>query len=513
MTRIKILSGFFLWALLCAAVVSCTKDRVSDSDPDNPNTGKSASISLKIRIGETNPGTRDTPDDQDPEKKIKSIRIVLYGKASETAEYCWDLKATNINTEDGRIIPFHGADVSENPATPTETFFVSKAREAKRGDYYMLVIANPSDEIKNAANEGANISRIQGVFPDMTPADLIGPDGEIQMTNHQGLVEVRRDSDFWDTELEAQTHPVFVALERSLAKIVVKADHIEVPRGTYMNEFMWNVDIINKHTYWLRRPAEKADGLMEQYLDTDRENFYAVDPNFSGYSENNGATAQEKENLRNSLPRQFSYITEDQVDRYPLDDIGSAVYVTENTMEAVEQRRDVTTRIVMSASYWPNGLPPSRANTAPHFYLYNNMPISPWQMADYANYPYNIPEEYVGLAAVISKVKAQGFDFSNPDAETNKPFSVDGLSFYKNGRTYYIVLVRHFDNTQKPVFMSYGRYGVVRNNVYEITIKSIGGPGSPVYPEPNPDPDDLEGWLIAELRVVPWDEYNLQFDY
>ena len=37
-----------------------------------------------------------------------------------------------------------------------------------------------------------------------------------------------------------------------------------------------------------------------------------------------------------------------------------------------------------------------------HFYLYNNMPISVWQMEDYANYPYNIPEKYAGLLPSFS---------------------------------------------------------------------------------------------------------------
>lgn len=510
MARIKILSGIFLWALLCAAVVSCAKDGVGDTDPDDPKTGNSASISLKIRIGETNPGTR--AGEQDPEKKISSIRIVLYDKASGKADYSWDLQATNINIADGSIIPFHGGDVSANPTLPTETFFVSTARKVKRGDYYMLVVANPSQEVIAVTKEGASVSGIRGVLSDMTPAQLIGPDGEIQMANHQGLAEVRSDRDFWATELEAQDHPVFVAIERSLAKIIVKADDIQFPGSAYMTNLMWNVDIVNKHTFWLRRMAEKADGLQEQYLDTDRENFYAVDPNYSGFSVNNGTGDQEKENLKAALAGQFSYITEDQVEMYPLDDVGATAYVTENTMEAAEQRRDVTTRIVISGNYFPRRIA-SRGVQGEHFYTYNNMVLTAGNMEYFANNTYDIPEQYAGLEDVIYKMQDQGFDFSDPGAESSKAFSVDGLNFYKYGKVYYIVLVRHFNDTQKPVFMSYGRYGVVRNNAYEIKILSIAGPGSPVFPEPNPDPDDLEDWLIVELRVVDWDVYNLQFDY
>ena len=35
-----------------------------------------------------------------------------------------------------------------------------------------------------------------------------------------------------------------------------------------------------------------------------------------------------------------------------------------------------------------------------------------------------------------------------------------------------------------------GRYGMVRNNWYDIAINKISGPGSPDVPEPGDDPDD-----------------------
>ena len=70
--------------------------------------------------------------------------------------------------------------------------------------------------------------------------------------------------------------------------------------------------------------------------------------------------------------------------------------------------------------------------------------------------------------------------FNSPSAS----FSVGGLNFYYEGVCYYTVLIRHFSNNMVPVLMGYGRYGVVRNNVYQLSINKIIGPDPPVIPPP-----------------------------
>ena len=83
------------------------------------------------------------------------------------------------------------------------------------------------------------------------------------------------------------------------------------------------------------------------------------------------------------------------------------------------------------------------------------------------------------------------------------------LQFYEHGWCYYRVLIRHFDDTQTPwsstgmmsdnsttqVYggneASYlGRYGMVRNNWYNISINSVTHVGSPIIPPLTTDADD-----------------------
>ena len=50
-----------------------------------------------------------------------------------------------------------------------------------------------------------------------------------------------------------------------------------------------------------------------------------------------------------------------------------------------------------------------------------------------------------------------------------------------------------------------GRYGVVRNNWYEINITRISGPGLPEIEDPDPDPDDgTEGFVKCAINVLSW---------
>lgn len=86
---------------------------------------------------------------------------------------------------------------------------------------------------------------------------------------------------------------------------------------------------------------------------------------------------------------------------------------------------------------------------------------------------------------------------------------------YVNGYGYYEVPIRHFNDIEVPWDKQtvnqpkhLGRYGIVRNNSYQLTINSIMNPGNPVIggeikPEDRPD-DDLKYYLDVEIDVLRW---------
>ena len=105
------------------------------------------------------------------------------------------------------------------------------------------------------------------------------------------------------------------------------------------------------------------------------------------------------------------------------------------------------------------------------------------------------------------------------------------LRFYEHGWCYYRVLIRHFDDTQTPWTSTatmtddtpavvygadasgyLGRYGMVRNNWYTISINSVTHVGMPVIPPLTANADDqVEQLLNATLQISGWEghEQNL----
>lgn len=92
---------------------------------------------------------------------------------------------------------------------------------------------------------------------------------------------------------------------------------------------------------------------------------------------------------------------------------------------------------------------------------------------------------------------------------------------YVGGYAYYPIRIKHFGNdltpwdatkhTQDDRYNSnnenqfLGRYGVLRNNWYDLGINSISGVGSPVIPTAPDTPDDeLESFISVRINVLSW---------
>ena len=60
-----------------------------------------------------------------------------------------------------------------------------------------------------------------------------------------------------------------------------------------------------------------------------------------------------------------------------------------------------------------------------------------------------------------------------------------------------------YDNNDENKFL--GRYGVLRNNWYDLGINSISGVGSPIVPDAPDTPDDeLESFISVRINVLSW---------
>ena len=96
--------------------------------------------------------------------------------------------------------------------------------------------------------------------------------------------------------------------------------------------------------------------------------------------------------------------------------------------------------------------------------------------------------------------------------EGGVPVHIDGFA---QGRFYYKIPVEHFNNG--PVTSAYypaGRYGVVRNHQYEITLNELTGIGTGIWDidwdiRPYRKPDDYI--VSAYMKVSPWKQLETRF--
>lgn len=108
----------------------------------------------------------------------------------------------------------------------------------------------------------------------------------------------------------------------------------------------------------------------------------------------------------------------------------------------------------------------------------------------------------------------------------NVKAAIGTITYYQNGESYYTIRIKHFgdeltpwakgqlgvaegkiypDGTKTAENNWLGRYGVLRNNWYDITVEGVKGLGSPINPKLTPTTDDeLESYIAVRINVLSW---------
>lgn len=420
---------------------------------------------------------------------------------------------------------------------------ITKAIFTKRKEYKMLVLVNPKmtsatasvfdNEIAVGQPLSVFLNRIYNLSGDGI-ADFTGIGGNAGkyffMTNPSGLVQVKTDN-FYNTAEEAQTSgkAIKVYMERAVARIEFYKDNssnLTLSNGT-IGTIKWGVNNQNQKTYIKRHYAMMArkypDGsnvtggsVMES--DGDYFNFrtpsdagaqgqyprvltYAEDPNFLTFNTSDFL----KITSANSTTYINNILTENSTDKIE--------YVLENTMDSTQQIQNRSTGILVQVEFTPDN-----GTTADGFYTYRGKFITASEMKSYATAA-NIPTDLknLGFENAYNEAKNNGHNLN--DQKPDKAFeyyTTDGyyLRFFEKSLMYYFVPIRHFTDNMENVLSGYGRFGVLRNNLYRIKLSKISNIGSPTIPDKNL-PDEIDSYLSVDIDVMPWllrDEQNVDLN-
>lgn len=270
--------------------------------------------------------------------------------------------------------------------------------------------------------------------------------------------------------------------------------------------------------------------------------YWGIDPNYSM-----GLTELDK------CKEQFTLVKADGSDA-TWKSSTEPLYCLENTFDINNMKQGQTTRILLKATYTPNAL--ASATDKTFFMIGKSSDI--WTTKTLTDQIESKAEEVLstitGVPVTGVKVTLKGKlleggthfltteNVSIKDGETeqvNTPGLVDklnnklgldetngvGIKTYKNGESYYIARIKHFGDDLTPWEAGnenydgknlewLGRYGVLRNNWYDLTIEKISGPGYPDVPEVKPkSPDDEDTkYINVSVKILDWAKRSQSVD-
>lgn len=237
-----------------------------------------------------------------------------------------------------------------------------------------------------------------------------------------------------------------------------------------------------------------------------------------------------------------------------------ALYCMENTFTVQNQIAKYTTRALLKVCFWKNEA--SKPETVPTLYMYNNDVKTLNNKTEFltaakeevnkipAVLAYHTGVESITLTTTENYVEVANVKYNDGTTETaGKIFDIiknhfGEIAVYKDGIAYYPVLIKHFGDQLTPWNITdaakkewttqpsaggidqiypngdsnrdanyLGRYGVVRNNWYELNIKSVKRPGKPGINTPDNTPDDeLDSYISVSINILSWAKRSQDVD-
>lgn len=556
------------------ASCSSNNDLVNGGNGSSKNETGTAYASFKINLPTTSGTRADVDPDGTPdfnegtaaEYEVKNGTILIFdqdGKFVESAPL-------------GTMNPW--TDVKSDGVTTAAIATVKLEKVSVGGKYKALVLLNNDVDATDATTTTKKVKVTLPTVSTDTYADWSKDVSKVDAENYAKtdgifmanapmyngtttepttLVDIKG---VYASKEEAQAKPATtIYVERGLAKVTMKdfkTEGYKVADGTYTNAKVeiknWQLDVTNNSTYPVHQIGGlssattgfadiwKTDRFYDKTSTAFKRVYWGVDPNY------NNADYQDLANCKTA----FKMIENKDVTGAAGD--ANPQYCLENTFDLDNMMQGQTTRVVFKAVFTPKGF----TGTDKTFYkIGNNTDI--WKEADLKQQIKTValnvmgittPEEQVKYDVDLSKgtnisgkagqhlIEAANITYSgeaasskvNTDAITaiNDKLGLStaaGISTYLNGEAYYIARIKHFNEmtpwtpgtaygSKNKEFL--GRYGVLRNNWYELSVNSVSGLGYPDVPEVKPTlPDDEnDQYISVSVRILSWAKRSQSVD-
>lgn len=571
-----------LAAALFAGCSSDDKLTVDDGTVSNGGSG-SGYLALNVSLPTTGNAPRAIADDQRDDKynqgapneyAVNSIHLVCYdgsGNALQAFQYTGDAwstpsaSATGITTESVLKVQPVKSGVEQILVlvnAPAGLTFETDGDKLTGEMTYNSTTVSTYDEFKNfkftddvtgggskfymsnsPLSDGTKLTELVHVVPQNTMEAAMADVRTVNVERAAGKVSLAHQANKSSSDPNYPDNVGWIDWEYTLDASGYVKDKV-----TFNS---WMLDVTNKVTYPVRHynktwedyvgyHDQRFKGTSVTYVGNDKETYYrtywAEDPNYGSYIEGDFNKVQ--------LLTQFT-----------ANSLSTPLYCNENTFDVYNMQQRQSTRVILKATYKPNGLTIGSDGN--------------WYRIGNSNKAYNLTQ----INSLIQNIKsADGgatwdcasveLDASTLEAgsnvldntnfgttlHTNPTYSAEQVTainkvlgtvtVYKNCECYYVARIQHFGSYYTPWgietgwdtsgFTQYynytgslpsgktesdlnkaylGRYGIVRNNWYELELGEVSAPGEPTIPTASAgtDPDDEEKYYIqANIKIMDW---------
>ena len=427
--------------------------------------------------------------------------------------------------------------INRTPVTGTTTF----------GTFKGLIIKNFQDASKNFV---------------MTNAPLADKNGNVEVMSKLDVSCIK------STAADAAAHPAAaIYVERAAAKVTLKSSvttmstNIEGRKTFNVKVLGWKLDNTNTEAYATRN----VDADYMNYEHKSVKRFYGTKPVATTDAAGNSLTAETKR-YRTYWAHDVNYAGENmdklsknnnlydawRTDKKEVtidDNNAHPAYCFENTFDVAHMTFDNTTRAIVAVQI---------GDDATDHYMYNN-DIATYKACGTGNddmkndllakintlpavqdlgnaTSVTLNTAPNGTSCTITSVNVTKADGSSTTIDNTNNSDVLGvitsyfgtISIYKNAIAYYPVRIKHFgddltpwnnnedttlpsaaniypDGTLTSAVKYLGRYGVLRNNWYELNVTGIQNIGTSDIPERGTTTDDtIESYISVTINVLSW---------
>ena len=369
------------------------------------------------------------------------------------------------------------------------------------------------------------------------------------------LVTIDKNN-IYATEAEAKAKPsADVYVERGVAKMSVTDPGPKTvtdkattkPTKSQVTFSNWALDITNKKTFAVHNIDDLSSDFgaiwtTARFTGINKRVYWGKDPNYSNELLRN--TDKDGDDLRN---KEFNFITATSEINKAFTD---PVYCLENTFNLANMYQGQTTRVIFKATYAPkDDTGADLADKGGTFYTIGNMKtilkkadletavnkaatsVLPGCTVDYTNletegsHVITLADITDGTSGAVLEAETiygtkKGKDIVTEindklGLKAGRPEEMVGINTYYKGVTYYIARVKHFGSltpwksgdsygTDNATYL--GRYGMLRNNWYELQVGNVYGFGYPGVPpvDPNQPDDENEKYLSVSVKILSW---------